>query len=119
VSACPTCNTPRRLEDGSKTTCTFHKFALEDKLRQLFARPDQVPLLISHANKVPDDANMREVHGTSQPHPMFCEDFILWVAYGCKQVCYLDPAFVARQLQPWSVLSHNRVTFYVVIKVLI
>jgi hypothetical protein len=75
VSSCPTCNTPRRLEDGSKTTCTFHKYALKDRLRQLFARPYQVPLLTSHANKVPDHDNMRGVHGTCQPQSMFCEVF--------------------------------------------
>ena len=119
VSSCPTCNTPRRLEDGSKTTCTFHKYALKDRLRQLFARPYQVPLLTSHANKVPDHDNMRGVHGTCQPQSMFCEVFILWVAYGSNQMCYPDPAFVARQLLPWSELSHNRVTIiYFVIKVL-
>jgi hypothetical protein len=85
VSSCPVCHTPRRLEDGSRNTCTFHKFALKDKLRQLFARPYHVPLLTSHARKVPDHNNQWGVHGTFQPHrPIYYERFTLWVAFGCK-----------------------------------
>lgn len=64
---CPVCDFPTRDERGKKTTCTFTKFALVDKLRVLFARPSFVPLLTSHHEHVPTPNSMRDIYGTYHP----------------------------------------------------
>jgi len=64
-AACPECLTPRRLPDGQRTTCTFAKFNLKDKLRLLYSRPNLVALLKSHSTIVPEynAAGERLLHG--------------------------------------------------------
>jgi hypothetical protein len=61
---CPVCEKPRRDENGTRTTCTFSKFNLKDKLRALFAQPSMVSLLKSHASHVPTPESTHDVYGT-------------------------------------------------------
>lgn len=61
---CPECGAPRRDENGGRTTCTFTKYDLKDKLRALFSRPNYVAFFKWHANRTkPSDGIMHDVHG--------------------------------------------------------
>ena len=63
---CPLCDAPRRDENNQRTTCTFTKYDLKNKLRSLFSRPNYVALLKWHATRnKPIPGVMHDVHGAS------------------------------------------------------
>jgi hypothetical protein len=84
-ATCPVCGTPTRAEDGSRTTCTFSKFDLKDKLRLLYARPQFGELLTSHAKHVPDPNNMRGIYGTHGARYIYMHARSLCI---CVPVCF-------------------------------
>ena len=65
-TTCPECGKLARDSKGQRTTCTFTKFDLRDKLRLLYARPNLVGLLTAHETHIAESQAMRDIFGTYQ-----------------------------------------------------